>query len=628
MRNWGYSYLRRAQSLHKSEQHIHCKNAEKFYTIGIMQYKPIKVLNEQTAKKIAAGEVIERPASVVRELLDNALDADATKITVELTGGGIQSIIVTDDGFGMSPEDLRLCTETHSTSKIESIDDLLKTTSLGFRGEALASIKAVSDLEITTTQQGPLAYHYFNGTVTKTSLQKGTRISVKNIFANFPARKKFLKLPATESKMCKQVFVDKALAHPAVSMTLKNDGRILFQLRPAETYKRRALDALNITEPEECFAEIFANGKNFSADIVLGLPEISKQMRNYMYVFANGRRIDEYGLLQAMDYGAAPFFPNGTHPVALLFLTVDPAAIDFNIHPAKKEARFSNYADIHHAVSSTINSFYKAHTVATLKKGFDCASDTNSPTLAFSNAELSEQKHYGNFQKRRLYEQSTRQNSFTPPANKIFSVADASRQYQSANTATDRPAYRPLDIPEASFKFLGQVAGTFIAVEKNDTLYLIDQHAAHERILFEKLKLHSAERQELLVPYRIESESEAEDTMISEACDALNKQGFHIEAAGDHVWIIDSVPVLWHGTEADLNADIKKAIADHADILHEILAMAACRAACKDGDILSPDIAFDLVQQTFALPEPLCPHGRPLWIVITREEMFKRIKRT
>lgn len=592
-----------------------------------MTYKPVKLLNEQTAKKIAAGEVIERPASVVRELLDNAIDAEANRISVELTDGGITSITVTDNGFGMSEADLALCTETHSTSKIASIEDLLAVTSLGFRGEALSSIKAVSDLEITTTQKGPLAFHYFNGSISKTTLNEGTCVSVKNLFANFPARKKFLKLPATESRMCRQVFIDKALANPSIEMKLEQNGSVSLHLRKAENFKERMLDALHIPEPRECFFEIKTAGDDFTATIVLGLPDIAKSNRQFMYIFANKRRIDEYGFLQALDYGAAPFFPNGTHPVALAFLDVAPKAIDFNIHPAKREARFSNYSAIHKAISTAVSKFYKAHTIAVLKQGFTDETAANTKSLDFTANEMTAQKRSDNFEKRSLYESSFSNTAYRSGETQgNFSVADISIRYQRENM--QRNEHRPLDVPQPSFRFLGQVAGTFIAVEKNDTLYLIDQHAAHERILFEALKQTAGQKQELLVPYRIETETEAENTALQQAATQLCEKGFDLECAGGSVWIVSAVPALWHGTEAELAADIKKAVLERADLLHEILALAACRAACKDGDILSPEAAFDIAQKAFALPEPLCPHGRPLWVVITREELFKRVKRT
>lgn len=622
-----------------------------------MKYKPVKILDEQTAKKIAAGEVIERPASVVRELLDNALDAEATRISVEIFDGGIASIKVVDNGFGMSEADLAICTETHSTSKIANVEDLLSVTSLGFRGEALASIKAVSDLEITTTQEGPLAYHYFNGSIIKTSMNVGTSVSVKNLFNNFPARKKFLKLPATEARMCRQVFVEKALANPNVEMTFKSNDKVVLQLRKAENYRDRMLDALNIKEPAEVFFEIYAKGENFSATVVLGLPELAKTNRQFMYIFANKRRIDEYGFIQALDYGAEPFFPNGTHPIALAFLDVAPETIDFNIHPAKKEARFSNFRDIHHILSSSVSRFYKTHTIATLKKGFD-KDEKQKEVLEFETSETETKEQYENFEKRFIYERGLQNatqnadyserkffNSFArnseyfsqySPANDRdtkndkfidkFTVADASIRYQRESPSY-RP-HRPVDLPQASFRFLGQVAGTFIAVEKNNTLYFIDQHAAHERILFEKLKETSKQKQELLVPYRVETESEEEENALTKMQTRLNEEGFTLESVGDNVWIISAVPAFWVGTEAQLSADIKKATAERTDLLNELLALSACRAACKDGDILSPEVAFDLAQKTFALPEPLCPHGRPLWVAITRDELFKRIKRT
>ena len=608
-----------------------------------MQYKPVKFLNEQTAKKIAAGEVIERPASVVRELLDNAIDAQATKITVSLVDGGLSEIVVTDNGFGMSEQDLEICTETHTTSKISDIDDLFRIDSLGFRGEALSSIKAVSELEIISTQRGPLAHRFFNNTISKSTLASGTRVSVKNIFYNFPARKKFLKNAATEAKMCKTSFIEKALTHPHIEMILKNNERTILHLLKANNYMERAIKTLSLQGPFETqeagFVEIYSHGETFRATIVLGLPEIAYSSRQYMYIFANGRRIDEYGLVQALDYGAAPFFPNGTHPVALAFIDARPESIDFNIHPAKREAKFSDYARIHHALSSSVSHFYKAHTISVLKKDFD----TTNPYEQNLNGIPEQHDEYttlvdDNFERRSMYERSIQHNfDKSLDKNRSYSQAPFESEYGKpykatsftvADIASRYTSHSPLDVPKSSIRFLGQVAGTFLAVEKNNTLYLIDQHAAHERILFEELKKHSGEKQELLVPYRIVAESEEEELFFEKNADALSVHGFEIEKIGHSIFSVNTVPILWKGTEAELSADIKKAIISGENILTEILALSACRLACKDGDILSPERAFDLVQKTFELEQPLCPHGRPLWVVITRDELFKRVKRT
>jgi len=680
-------------------------------------YKPVKALDPETARKIAAGEVIDRPAAVIRELLDNAIDAGASKIQVELTGGGIDRIRVTDNGCGMSREDLAICTDTHTTSKIASAEDLLSLRSLGFRGEALSSIKAVSNLEIISTQSGPAAWKLQFGKISPARLSAGTAVQVENLFENFPARKQFLKRAATETALCRSIFLDKALPHYQTEMRFIADGTLRFLLPPSASLRERCLDAFSFKEPEKFFFEIEGSGEYFSFRAVLGSPGVIRNDKRAMMVFVNGRRITEFGLVQAIEYGSEGYFPNGGHPVAFLFLTVAPSRVDFNIHPAKKEARFQDYSAIHHAVSSAVGSFYRQHTVASLLKekynpeltrpldfqygesvppagvmgqekigngGFGSA-DGQKPALysAWSErnrlyAESLALKHGSSKQ---AYPQAPRagtvtdgyaggENGDTGGQDGSFGAARESRSnvqdeydtlqsgygctqgrhgsafryiaaqaqtpYSGSGHVIPPPAalgeapymQTPQDIPPADFKLLGQVAGTFIAVEKNDSLYLIDQHAAHERIIFEQLRQNAGGVQELLIPYRIITSSEEEDAFIREHCGLLCKAGFVLSDEGAGIWQVTAVPARWTGTERDLIRDITGVRKNAGDILYQVLASAACRAACKDHAILDPVTQQRIAAQAFELPEPICPHGRPIWILVTREELFKRVKRT
>lgn len=626
---------------------------------GSAAYKPVKALNPETARKIAAGEVIDRPAAVIRELLDNAIDAGSSKVQVEISGGGIERIRVTDNGCGMSREDLAICTDTHTTSKISTAEDLLSLHSLGFRGEALSSIKAVSNLEITSTRSGPAAWKLQLGKIFPARLNAGTVVQVENLFENFPARKQFLKRAAAETALCRTVFLDKALPHYTIEMRFITDGELRFLLPSTQSLRERCLAAFSFKEPETLFFEIEGNGEHFSFRIVLGSPDVVRSDKRAIMVFVNGRRITEFGLTQAIDYGGEGYFPNGGHPVAFLFLTVAPSRVDFNIHPAKKEARFQDYSAIHHAVSSAVGSFYRQHTVASLlKEKYDPGL---TRPLDFQRGESDGnlkqqsgiQSEYGNRQDG--YGSAFRQIAATaavpysagghiipPPAAMGTSFADEAWESISYAAATGSVAQgtapvasetapymqNPPDIPPADFKLLGQVAGTFIAVEKNDALYLIDQHAAHERIIFEQLQHNIGGVQELLIPYRIITSSEEDDAFIRKHRELLCKAGFALTDEGAGVWQVTAVPARWTGTERDLIRDITGVRKNAGDILYQILASAACRAACKDHAILDPVTQQRIAAQAFELPEPLCPHGRPIWIVLTREELFKRVKRT
>lgn len=633
-------------------------------------YKPVKLLSGETARKIAAGEVIDRPAAVVRELLDNSIDAGSSKISVEIEDGGIKYIRVSDDGCGMSREDLSICTKTHSTSKIAEVSDLLKVESLGFRGEALSSIQAVSGLEITTVRDGFPAWKLSLGSIEPARLAVGTVIEVKNLFENFPARKKFLKKSSFEATQCRQIFIEKALPHNTIEMRYSVNGSLSMFLPKTELLKKRCLDAFNFEEPEELFFEIHGSGNGFSFSAVLGTPDVVRSNKRHIYIFVNGRRINEYGLIQSVCYGAEGYFPNGVFPAVFVFLKVNPAHVDFNIHPAKKEARFENYQEIHRAIHTAIGSFYRQKTIAVLLK--EKNKFEQEEKLAFPQEQMESRPHYEWSEKSTLYYNMLgggRSNlefagcakdealyNYCPAgfaAEKVLSVSGFDRVKDDfanmpGNSFETLSAYRAAEAAGLSgegfsygqeaektggktsaqpFKFLGQFCGTFIAVEKNDSLYIIDQHAAHERIIYEKLKNSQGACQELLAPYVIETSSCKTDEALRKNKEKLKAAGFNLIEEGEGIWQITSVPIMWHGTEKQLKEDLSSA-KEPENLLNHLLATAACRAACKDGDLIDNASACEIAKKTFELPEPLCPHGRPLYFIIDRAELFKRIKRT
>lgn len=607
------------------------------------QFAPVKKLPIQTAQKIAAGEVIDRPAAVVRELLDNSIDAGASKITVEITGGGIDRIRVVDNGGGMTKEDLELCTHTHTTSKISSADDLLRLQSLGFRGEALSSVSAVSHLSIISIRTGydawKLVQSGFGGTVRiePARLNSGTIIDVAALFENFPARKKFLKRPTTERTMCKHTFIEKAMPHFTVAMNLSAEGKTVIALPAHSSYKQRCLAAKKITEPENLFYELRLAGNGFSGTLVIGSTAVMRKDKRDIVIFVNNRRITEYSLVQAICYGSEGAFPNGTYPCAFLFLQIDPALVDFNIHPAKREARIQIQAAIHHAVSKTVADFYKHAALASVREDLqhrvdnEHAAAQNLFPQPFRNAvdPLAAREKINFSQSMRFAEKHAPRYNTTRDGQ--TSVEYSRRTYLQNHSMEPNIFYtadHPIDRPDAAFKFLGQVLGTFLAVEKAGVLYLIDQHAAHERILFDELRAEKEASQELLIPYRITTASPDDDEALEKQRAELHSIGFRIQNEGAGEWQITAVPARWTGTEQNLQRDLVDAKKHPKGILHYILATAACRAACKDGDILDPVMAYRLAERAFNLPEPFCPHGRPIWTKITREELFERVKRT
>ncbi|MCF0241288.1 MAG: DNA mismatch repair endonuclease MutL, partial [Treponema sp.] len=326
---------------------------------------PVKRLNAETARKIAAGEVIDRPNAIVRELMDNAIDSGATNITVEVCGGGIDKIRIVDNGCGLTKEDLEICAHPHCTSKIETDTDLLNLSTLGFRGEALASIAAVSRLSIISggwKMRASITEDHIMEPFTETN---GTIVQAEGLFENFPARRQFLKRPASEGLLCKTTFIEKTLPRPDLAFRLILDGETKIDLQKNQTIIQRFVRSMGFKENEKLFYEIKANDPSgrWSFKAVLGEPSVNRTNKKDISIFVNGRKIQEYSLVQAVEYGGQGFFPNGTYPVAAVFLEIDPHDVDFNIHPAKREARFSDISSIHHGISSTVRNFYKNYTI-------------------------------------------------------------------------------------------------------------------------------------------------------------------------------------------------------------------------------------------------------------------------
>ena len=599
-------------------------------------YNPIQILPPETALKIAAGEVIEKPASVVRELLDNSIDSGADRISLEIEDGGISKIKVVDNGCGMTKEDLLVCTSTHSTSKIRVADDLLHLSSLGFRGEALASIQAVSDLEIISKREDFPAWKLKDGKLEAVAFSAGTSVEVKNLFENFPARKKFLKRGQFEGLSCRQIFIEKSLPFYNIYTTYIVNGKTSLIFDSTSSLKERCLQvfssAFGFKENEKLFFELYHNEADFSFNLVLGTPDVYRSSKKYINVFVNGRKINEYGFIQSICYGSEGYFPNGNYPVAFLFLQVNPSRVDFNIHPAKKEAHFEDYNEIHRTIHRVINNFYKQKTIMSMFSKEEEKTETLSfkekleidSVKDFSSSVFSTEHNFA-FNREQRHEEK---GSYFDVADvsAIFPVKNIDIQNKESISNSYEVAERRSEYVIPSFRVLGQFCGTFIAVEKENALYIIDQHAAHERIIYEGLKKSVGSSQELLAPYILETVSEKNDAIIRKNQDALTKAGFKILEIGEGRWEISAVPIFYKGTQRHLLNDIVQA-KDAENLISHLLATVSCRAACKDGDVLDEGAMYSLAQKAFLLEEPLCPHGRPIYFVLDKMELFKKVKR-
>lgn len=642
---------------------------------------PVKSLNPEVARKIAAGEVIDRPNAIIRELMDNSIDSGATSITVEIAGGGIDKIRILDNGCGMTKEDLQNCARPHATSKISTEVDLMNLSTLGFRGEALASIAAVARLSIISGGWKMRASITEDHILEAVAPTQGTIVQSEGLFENFPARRQFLKRNATEGLMCKNTFIEKAMARPDIAFRFIQDGQTKIDLPANQSIKDRFILANSYSEAPELFYQLSNSSggetPDWSFDLVIGEPAVSRSNKKEINIYTNGRKIQEYSLVQAVEYGGQGFFPNGTYPVAAVFIKVRPDLVDFNIHPAKKEARFYYISALHHGLSSTIKAFFQQYTYANFQEDkptdeirnqefdFNSLHPLNSNNSAISSNSISSntkslplnlskpsfnsmpviEDKVSNYTKESIGTKSSpiyeRHISYKTSETKNQNLSDFRSKYLGIKTSnaqelSDRASLVQAaldaqnDQAPAKVKYIGSCLGTFLLAEKNNCLYIIDQHAVHERILFDQLMNNQsqASRQALLIPYKIHTESKSQDNQLEKLKEQLGKIGFETKKVSDGEWEVTSIPDRWTGTEYDFRTLIFVKHVEPQEIIRSIAAMTACKAAVKDGYILDDQAATKLVEVAFTLEDPHCPHGRPIYTVISREKLFELVKRT
>jgi DNA mismatch repair protein MutL len=602
----------------------------------------INILPPEEAKKIAAGEVIDRPAALVREFIDKALDSLALNIELSIERGGVNKVEVIDDGSGMSREDLALCVENHATSKIQSLDDLSRTVTLGFRGEALSAAAASARLEILSSTDGREAWLLESPgmTLTQTRRTKGTSVRAYGLFDAIPARKRFLKRETGEAAFCRQTFIEKALAFPGVSFRFVQDGIVKLQLFPCIP----AADAAGTNTGSICaagmlkrFGELFfrsgqrnflhtieTGGKGFTVTIIFGGPELYRQDRRQQYIYVNKRRIQDYGLMQALEYGLSGYFPNNSHPAGAVFVEVDPALVDFNIHPAKREIRFADAAAIHHCITSALRGHVQKAVPWTGER-------ENAAPYARSLA---------------MEALLERRDDFAPLPQRTGQVSDLpspAGERRAGLTGADavaepEPVYYTGSMDGKNTKvaqqlrLIGRAFGLFIVAEKGNRLFLIDQHAAHERILYNHFLSTPIAAQELLVEIPLAVSSAEEENFLCARQEELKRLGIVLESGGSGGWRITALPAGWKAGDGETADDLLCRRTAGKDMAERWAAALACRAAIKDGGWLDDEAALALAEAALALEKetgqlPRCPHGRPLWTEITREELFRAVRR-
>ena len=623
----------------------------------------IHVLDEATRNKIAAGEVVERPASCIKELVENAIDAGAHAIEVEIADGGQSYMRVTDDGCGMSPEDARKCIIRHGTSKISSVEDIFAITSLGFRGEAMPSIAAVSHMQITTRQaDDDFATHLIldGGEITaedQAGAPVGTTMEVSDLFYNTPARRKFLKSERTESSKISEMVTKLALANPAIAFTFTNNGRTTMKTGGTGDLRETIANIYGANVARDVFA-ISADQDGISLEGYVGKPSVLKSNRNWQTCIVNHRIVHNPLMFKAIDNAYHAMLPKSGYPFAMLHLHVDPATIDVNVHPAKTEIKFSDeqavYRAIYHSIVTALVAQEKPEAIAktigvdvgAVPKGGPqwekATSQSAARTAPLSGEPLADGPDRA--QKGLLGESpawGARQERGGADQPSLFSQALAQHGQGGPSEATSvvSEAGAPkivFDGDDDVFIPLGEVADCFIIAKKGQDLYIVDQHAAHERIRYDTFckRVERMPSQQLLTPEFVDVDSD-DMTLLLERQDVFNDLGYTYSEAGPTTLRVEEVPCdLQTSDIADSLKDICLLLHDQKEpdkamVRHRSLAYLSCHGAVKAGDSLNIRQMKQLLDDLFHTEKPyVCPHGRPTIIRFTPKELAHLFKRT
>jgi len=592
----------------------------------------IQRLPESVTNKIAAGEVIERPASVLKELLENAIDAGSTRIDVRIYDGGKEKLQVIDNGTGMSREDAILSIERFSTSKIRQFEDLEKLTSFGFRGEALASIAAVSIIEMSTRTVDDEAGTCLRAeggkiiSVNAVPWNQGTAITVSNLFFNTPARKKFQKNALSETRQLYRIFRYYSLAYPALMFRLYSDDKVIWNLQPSGLLARIA----DLFDPETLhhLIPVSAADDQFSVTGYISVPEWTRSTRNDQYLFLNKRFIKNRTVEHSiyLGYGTTLNQVAG-HPFFVLLLEASPERFDINIHPTKLEVRFQDERGLHHFISQAVRSALGGPRIEKPER------DTKAVQLVESVPQF-----------------GVIQNIQQTPEHVQSAIEPSQKENSEKILYRGEPRVRPNGQPEHSFgprsevpakhsfdpDKVWQVHNCFIFSQVKSGLIVIDQHTAHERILYEKTlrMLNCGEKpsQQLLFPQTVELNRD-ESLVLAEIQPHLEKLGFDVRLMGKDIAIIEAVPVdVKIGREGETLKNIIDEYQndEYKDLdIHDRLARSfACRSAIMRGDKLTPEEMYKLIDDLFATQFPYyCPHGRPTIIDMSLKELNSRFYR-
>jgi DNA mismatch repair protein MutL len=573
--------------------------------------RPIRLLDPHTVNQIAAGEVVERPSSAVKELVENALDAGATRVLVHLEEAGRRLISVSDDGCGMDRDSARLALERHATSKIASAGDLLGVSTLGFRGEALPSIASVARMTVSTADQDGVRHvlRVEGGEVAPGEAEsgpKGTTVTVEDLFFNTPARLKFLKTDATELAAVVEAVSKYAVSRPSVVFRLTHGPSVLVETSGsgdaltavAEVWGRESARAL---APVDAF-----NGTARVTGFV-SPPHATRPNRNWYWLFVNGRPVRSKTLTAALDQAYRSLTPEKRYPLALLDVHIDPAKVDVNVSPTKSEVKFHQDGAVFDAVRRAVTSALLAHGMVPDAESVARASEALRETGDFERA-----------------------------AVQLAMMAQAPLGVPLAEPPISESRAMP-DMLQG-LRVLGQIADTFIVAENDTALLIVDQHVAHERVLYERLRDSRGsvpiEVQRLLTPETLHLDRRTAE-LLAEKLDELRTVGFDLERFGGDSFLVRSVPAAIRGrTAMQLLKDLAEELADGTasgclvPARDEVLILCSCKMAIKAGDRIGIAEMERLLQDLAQTENPyLCPHGRPITVVMPKSDLMRRFKR-
>mgnify|MGYP000892428076 FL=1 len=623
----------------------------------------IHVLDETTANKIAAGEVVERPSSVIKELTENALDAGATTVEIEIADGGSSYMRVSDNGSGMSEEDAKKSIIRHGTSKISSIEDIFSITSLGFRGEAVPSIAAVSELVMTTRMNDTdLAFRMVlsGGSVKEeehTGASVGTTMEVRNLFFNTPARKKFMKSERTESSKISDIITKLALTRPDVAFTFINNGRTVLQTGGTGDDLETIAAIYGAAVAKEVFPVTYEN-ENFTIHGFVGKPSLLKSTRAWQTCIVNRRVIHNAVVFKAIENAYHAMLPKSGYPFALLYVETDPATIDVNVHPAKTEIKFADeqqmYRAVYHCIITALMSREKPEQIATpvnlstrqIEKAVPAKEVENRQgSFIFSTPRdggfsTEGRKNNGGSLEHGYVPVQRQDKPYTPePHVKAYAAGEEnpfSAVREELSESVKEHSVIHFDGDEDVFIPLGAVADCYIVAKKGEDLYIIDQHAAHERVRYDKFckRTESMPSQQLLTAEFVEADS-SDMQLFSEKEEVFRDLGYIYTEAGPTTLRMEAIPAdLPTSHIADSLQEICHILhespqTDKATLRHSSLAYLSCHGAVKAGDTLNVREMKELLEALFHTETPyVCPHGRPIIVRFTPGELAKLFKRT